>query len=252
MKITMLFLAGLIGFAQTISAQKPEVLTNKTITDLFKAGLDNSIIISKIESSPCKFDLSTAGLLALKKDNVPSDIIKEMMAKTQGKAEAAVPQPVEAKPTPTSTKIDLLNYVYASDAKPLEKALANRKTKNIVLGYGGVNTLFEIDGTASSVRIPAAQATGFLMKTGTDNAPDMMLYKLKTSKGKRAATFAKFGTGGSKGSQGGILINVSKNSNGTYQLNPAQSLERGEYFFISKAISNMGGMNAEVYAFGVD
>ena len=81
MKVKFVVAVLLMFFAQLVSAQNNEVLTNKTVTELYKAGLDSSIIISKIESSNCKFDVSSTGLVSLKKSGVPSCVIKAMLDK---------------------------------------------------------------------------------------------------------------------------------------------------------------------------
>jgi hypothetical protein len=78
-------LLGLMVFlliVNKVNAQK-EVLTNKNIQEMVKAGLDNDIIINKINSSTCKFDLSTNALISLKNEKVSSQVIQAMLNKKE-------------------------------------------------------------------------------------------------------------------------------------------------------------------------
>ena len=50
--------------ATSLTAQ--EVLTNESVVALKKAGLSDPLILTKIRTSPAKFDVSTKGLIALK------------------------------------------------------------------------------------------------------------------------------------------------------------------------------------------
>jgi tetratricopeptide (TPR) repeat protein len=60
-------------------APAAEVLTNDTIVTMVKAGLGEELIISKIKITQAQFDLSTDGILKLKKEGVGNTIIKAMM-----------------------------------------------------------------------------------------------------------------------------------------------------------------------------
>lgn len=57
------------------------MLHNEDIVKMIKAGLDNAIILSKINSSRCKFDTSTDALIQLKKNGINASILKAMMAR---------------------------------------------------------------------------------------------------------------------------------------------------------------------------
>lgn len=56
-----------------------EVLTNDAVVTMVKAGLGEDLIISKIQTSPQAFDVSTNGILKLKSDGVSEGIIKAMV-----------------------------------------------------------------------------------------------------------------------------------------------------------------------------
>ncbi|MES1223215.1 MAG: hypothetical protein ABUT20_47415, partial [Bacteroidota bacterium] len=61
--------------------QTSEVLNNKSIVELTKAGMSKKIILSKIENSACKFTTDTQALINLKKSGVEEDIIDAMVTK---------------------------------------------------------------------------------------------------------------------------------------------------------------------------
>ncbi|MFI5340083.1 MAG: hypothetical protein ACHQ7N_09620, partial [Candidatus Methylomirabilales bacterium] len=74
-----------------------EVLTNDMIVTMVKAGLGEELIISKIKISQTQFDLSTNGILKLKKEGVGDPIIKAMMeAPPASPAAAGTPGETEA------------------------------------------------------------------------------------------------------------------------------------------------------------
>jgi hypothetical protein len=77
-KLILLFiLFSVNAFAQTSA----DTLNNQTIIKLTQSKLGDKLIIDKINSSPAKFDVSTDGLISLKKNNVSEGIISFMVDK---------------------------------------------------------------------------------------------------------------------------------------------------------------------------
>jgi flagellar biosynthesis GTPase FlhF len=70
-KIITLLLLSLPTFAQ-------DILDNQGIVSLLGSRMSQDIVITKISSSKCKFDLSVDGLLELKNGRVPDKIVKAM------------------------------------------------------------------------------------------------------------------------------------------------------------------------------
>lgn len=64
---------------QAADSQKQEVLTNDSIIRLLKAGIDEDLIIAKVQKTKHSFDLSTDGLIALKQSGATSRLIQFMM-----------------------------------------------------------------------------------------------------------------------------------------------------------------------------
>lgn len=139
----------LIFLAVSISAQT-EILTNSTIIEMSKIGLDKQIILKKISDSPNKFDVSANALIELKKASVADDVIALMFEKA-GAAKFELDKPNETlqnfsenlptaevklfSPTVVNAKDALLNAktvaITKSSLNPsrqaLEKALFKRK-----------------------------------------------------------------------------------------------------------------------------
>lgn len=68
-----------------------EVLTNDSIVTMVKAGLGEELILGKIKISQGQYDVSTDGLVKLKKDGVSDKTIQAMMA--VGSTAPAPPEP---------------------------------------------------------------------------------------------------------------------------------------------------------------
>jgi len=82
-KLTFLSFAILI---LTIQIEAAEQLTNASVINMIKIGLNEEIIITKIKSSVCDFDTSDKALLDLQSNGISMNIIKTMIEKS-----AAVP-----------------------------------------------------------------------------------------------------------------------------------------------------------------
>lgn len=248
-----------VSFAQT----KPEVLTNSNVVKLFKAGLGDEIILAKIQSSACRFDISGDALISLKSAGLSGDVIKAMINKTESKNNTASPVAnitTEKKVLAAGNSVpepDIINAVYFYDKslhsiKPLERNTAALKSQTVALGYGGANLIYQIPGDKSTVRLIPDNTRSFIVNTATGPADIFVLYKVQVKKKTRQAIGAKFTLGGMKGSQGVIAIDLKMIKAGLYEIIPSSKLEKGEYFFTIKSATNATTSNADVYAFGID
>ncbi len=251
--------------------QIKETVTNKSVIDLTKAGFDSSLIASKIETSDCKFDLSTTGLITLKKANVSPYVITVMMNKSMGSkttpssplkavSEGSVipaknsESKIENGSVPEPDIINLVHYYNKSKNQitPLERASANMRSRAKMLGYGGVNMTYEVHGEKSPVRIPKNDALSFVVNAGGGTGDGFILYKVEVKGStRRAVAMAVSSIAGMKGSKGVIAINTKMLKQSIYELIPTSALEPGEYFF-AKSANTATTSNADVYAFGVD
>jgi hypothetical protein len=66
------------GGSPTTSSAPSEVLTNEEVIRMTVAKLPDSVIVTKIKNSACKFDISTDGLIKLKQAGVSDGVIQAM------------------------------------------------------------------------------------------------------------------------------------------------------------------------------
>ncbi len=229
---------------------KTEILSNKNIIELFKAGLGSDIIILTIDNSECKFDVGTSGLIALKKEKIPDNVIQAMIKKTNPAKPIAEPT-VAPKVESEKPMVELVNHVYvynkvSGETKPLEKSVAGLRTKQGLIS-GAV--LLEVDGAKSPVRLSPTETGSFIISTEGAPPPDLLLYKLRIVKNKREVTSTKVTMTGAKPTDDVIHVNISKIKDGVYELRPGKALVKGEYFF---SAPNKGASSADAFAFGVD
>ncbi|WP_374950692.1 hypothetical protein [Mucilaginibacter sp.] len=237
---------------QAVSAS--DLITNSTVVSLHQAGLDDDLIISKLQGGQAKFDLSAAKLIDLKNAGISNGVIKAMFEKNSG---GTVSKSVSAVSTPKTKSqpvmaLDLINQLYAynktSEALvPLEKGTATLSTK---YGFNGIRRVYSINGDKSPIRIKATDSVQFLINTGGGSMPELNLYLLKADKKSRGAASEKMGFGGTKAGQEVITYSVQSLKPGVYQLTPSQKLLPGEYYYSTKPSLNVSSI--EVFAFGID
>lgn len=255
-----------LGFVAT--AQKTETLTNTSVINLHKAGLEDQIIISKINSSSTKFDLSTEGLIALKKGGLSKEVIQAMMDKASSKSATTSETSVSKSPAKTAASVkqvpvpEFVNQIMfynreTNKISSLEKTKADQKTKAKGLGLGGYSMNLEIAGETSSVKLTATEAPAFVVSFAEgmgEPSAWFALYKSEIKKGKRTAVWIQ-GNGVGKTTAGEGLVTFSVKSVGErlFEIAPSQKMEKGEYFFVNKgSASNYGGQGYDVYAFSLE
>lgn len=80
-----------------------ETLANADVAAMASAGLSADVIITKIQASNNRFDVSTNALIELKKAGVPDNVITLMLAKQQAELPAVqIPPPAAAEKVPSS------------------------------------------------------------------------------------------------------------------------------------------------------
>lgn len=88
---TILFV--LISFVCCVQAADQEILTNESIISLTRANLQPSLIITFINKSACKFDLSQEELVRLKRERVKDEVIQAMFECDSGATNSEPPVP---------------------------------------------------------------------------------------------------------------------------------------------------------------
>ena len=84
--IVLLIFTSNLCFSQSVA----EVIGNEQVIQMQQARLSRALILSKIQTSDCAFDLTTSGLIALKKARISDEILKAMFAKSTKPAKQVI------------------------------------------------------------------------------------------------------------------------------------------------------------------
>jgi hypothetical protein len=274
-----------LAFCQGATANPP--LGNDAIVEMVHAGLADEIIIAKIQASQANYDLSTAGLIALSKENVPNEVIKTMIeAQAMGQG-ANAPAPVAATPDPNSpdSPHDAGIYLYAKTVGgpqmiQLEPtAYTEGKTSGVLAsaltnGIAKVKWLAVIRGTKAEVRC-------------TDPSPVFYFYFEENNDGQGHSPFANsspneftiqrfdvkensretvvmsanaFGASSGSDDKKTVAFDFVKLRPGVYKVTPKVPLAPGEYAFIASHAVNPyprpyrpgAAVTSHVFDFGVN
>src|SRR5688500_16063695 len=145
------------------NSQTPtQVLTNKDVVEMMKAGLAADIVLAKIKSSETNFDTSPAALAELKAANVPDNVILAMVkGPAPANTEAAPADAVVNVPDGTEVEIQLTNNASGEELK------VGDVVDFVVVGPVKLNglTIFE-KGSSARARITTAKRAGHWGKAG--------------------------------------------------------------------------------------
>jgi hypothetical protein len=258
------------------------VLNNKSIIALSKAGLPSSIIINKVKTSTCSFDLSTDALIELKDNKVPDDVLNAMIDK-QGMSTATgnpVADNIIGKLSQTGIYYfeDLANHYIKVDpsivtgGKTGANMLGTIKSKSILDGaesnlqttkspvfyfYFGDNSESKLSSTNAS-NIAYKNEFVQMLQSYTPNAKtgntaftpnDFKLIKLDKSRNNRSfesgriSMYSGASSGVSKNIQGFKYEAITSN---LYKVYFPTGLSDGEYCFIYASSAASGGVTASL------
>ena len=140
MPLLPLLLLALAAFAQT-GKQLPKPLTNDDVVEMSRAGVPESTIILAIEKTPAKFDVSTAGILALHAAGITEPVLNQMLR-------AARPQ----KQSGPSFGVATGTFPVKDAAGKTVHFSAWIKTENVRNGYAGL--WWRVDGPGQGTNRP--------------------------------------------------------------------------------------------------
>lgn len=219
-----------------------EVLTNDSIIGMVKAGLPESIIITKIRASERKFDTSTDGLVKLKAAKVPDNVIEAMIS--GGAPAAASTVPSQADPA--------IAYMSPTGAKPLK--IVHGEMETSVAPFAGSRQEVVLPAPRAEYRITDRQP----MFSTNLTAEQWALIRLKPGKNDRNLPInnnSGWGWGGATFRQGPdpkyrVALEGAPGPDGATHIKPKEPLAPGEYGLIAivRGQPNM----VEVFEFGVD
>ena len=233
--------------ATSLTAQ--EVLTNESLVALKKAGLSDSIIISKIRSSQTKFDVSTKGIIGLKNAGLSDQVIEAAV----NAGSAAAPAAPAAAATPAAARESIVQLI---GGKSVELVPANASLE-FSSGFFDSKSELVLRGRKAQYRI-ADKKPVFYSTWSANDAPLVRLKpgsdhddrNLKISSG----SFAPFGGSVKYGVRSEDKVDMEaseRDARGLYKLTPKEPLPPGEYGFVLN-YGMAAGASGRVYDFGVD
>jgi hypothetical protein len=87
--ISMLLVSALFAASTVVAQQNSKPLTNQDVISMVKSALPDSVILSAIKASDTDFDISSTGLIALKKAAVSSKVMEAMLDAAGNKKNAS-------------------------------------------------------------------------------------------------------------------------------------------------------------------
>jgi hypothetical protein len=270
-----MYLAAASALALAITAPiSAEVMTNQTILSLLKAGLGDELVIAKINSEPCDYDVSTNSMLSLKNSGASERVIAAMVTRCASANDARGVAGDDASPDPMVRHSPGI-YLLESWQKPavLEPVSASKSSGMKTSGNGSIVfpliAKMILPGAASRLPVQSASPTFFFYFNPNDAAvsdfgqehsaaaqsPDA--FTLVHFKQKRDTRELEMGRASAYGGslvsfrkgltlKASIAFTSEKRGSGIYEVS-AGPLEAGEYAFVFTG----GDDNSRVYDFTV-
>ena len=258
LRLTLVLAVATLTLFSASSLTAQEVLTNDSLVALKKAGLSDSIIISKIRSSQTKFDVSTKGLIGLKNAGLSDQVIEAVV--NAGSATTAPAAPAAAAPAaPATAAVPAAareSIVQLIGGKSVELVPANASLE-FSSGFFDSKSELVLRGRKAQYRI-ADKKPVFYSTWSANDAPLVRLKpgsdhddrNLKISSG----SYAPFGGSVKYGVRSEDKVDMEaseKDARGLYKLTPKEPLKQGEYGFVL-TYGMAAGATGRVYDFGVD
>ena len=285
-KTTIAVLAASIISFTALGQVKNDTISNSTVIKMTKSKLGDKIILSKITTSPNKFDVSTDALIKLKENNV-SDTVVNLMVHKQSLIEAASDKNNSANSDGSNYIFKTSGIYFKKDGKytPLDPTIVTSSTAK--MGLTTSKNMSQIEGKEANYQFTETPEIYFNFSptkkdlnksnnnsTSNDNYMDAILnggaygsnnssavspnefklVKLNSSKGKR-----EYQSGKTAGVYGGksdysigdkyiVTFKYEKVSDNTYKIIFPSGLKPGEYCFVY--LSNNANTNPYLVALG--
>ena len=249
-------------------AQNNDTLTNETIIKLSKSGFGAQVLKSKMSTSPARFDVSLNGMMNLKENNVPEDVINLMIKYPGGYAptdELKAGNEIKQQRNsgiffikPEAEKIEMA-YSYIDRKKTdktaqyLVSGLINANMRAIM---NEEHASFEITGNRPKFQfvfdtLKGADEDSWFGRSSTPQ--DFILVKFRSVNRNRELVVGKSNGFRDKieiKENQKVLFNYEKIAPGIYEVFPISDLGPGEYGFIFSK-SSWDTQSGKVYDFRI-
>jgi hypothetical protein len=221
-----------------------EVLTNESVVSMVKAGLPEGVVISKIRSTPAKFDVSADALVSLKKAGVPDKVIEAMLS--GGAAAGAAPAVAARTPAAGTGALKDRDAIYQVVGDNYVELVPTGAQIESNFAFYTHKSELVLSGRKAKMRI-ADQQPVFLSSYAIGEAP---LVRLKPGdkhddRNLKMASGHVFASKIGIRSEDKIEVVVERDPRGLYRVTPAKALPPGEYGFVLMEAR-------KVFDFGVD
>jgi hypothetical protein len=269
--------------AHTQVLAQDEVMTNSEVVSLVKAGLSKTIIINKIRTSKTNFDLSTDGLINLKKAGIDDDIVHAMLEAKSGKIISPTISSdgggSNADPNDPMSSHGYGIYLFEErdGTRKMTQLAPNVSAQNrtgglftsqLTYGIGKVKTKANLPGTAAALQLKDSRPVfyfyldvksgGLNTASGIPSTPnEFAMIRFNVRSDNREVTIAKGNAFGGKGGLSDeyvVQFDATDMGNGIFKITPKTDLKNGEYGFylINSGNSNTGSaVGSKFFDFGV-
>ena len=260
-----------VGLSTIVSAAD-EKLTNASVVEMHKLGLGDGVVIDKIKSSACSFDLGVDALKQLKESGVSDAVIQAMIAAGSSTRPAMAANVGSAAGDPDDPQAAHETGIWLSqeiDGKNKMTMLVPNTFDQVStgsgwgVGFGGTAKMRSVlQGPHAELQIASSKPVFYFYfdksgsslssatKVATDPS-DFVLVKMETHKQQRRLEIGKINLGGSKQGLSEKTMRPMQServADGIYKVSPAEDLSDGEYAFVYKANTSVG----KVFDFGID
>jgi hypothetical protein len=252
----------------SIQAQNNDTLTNETIIKLSKSGFGTQVLKSKISVSPARFDVSLNGMMKLKENNVPEELINLMIKYPGGYAPMDESKPGNEINQQRNSGI----YFIKTETEKIEMVFSyidRRKTDKtaqyLVSNLINANMRVIMNEEHASFEItdnrPKFQFVFDTLKSADENSwfgrssspQDFILIKFRSVNQSRELIVGKSNGFRDKieiKENQKVLFNYKKIATGIYEVSPISELVPGEYGFIFSN-SSWDTQSGKVYDFRI-
>lgn len=254
---------------------KVDTLTNDKVIQLSKIGLQPSVIINKIQSCVCIFDVSTDGLINLSTSGVSPDVINEMMKKDDLQ-KSSLTEKKDMKDPKTIRSSGIYYYNPLDSINPLKKVDATVTSSSrsggsigraLTYGLASEKIKSSLAGKQSRLKIDSRtpifyfyfdkqknyeNSNWFFASAATPN--EFVLAKLSQNRDSREMTIASENDyGSSVGIPNNIKIDFeyTEEADGVYKVFFKKPLANGEYCFVYASATPSGFSNDKVFDFSI-
>ena len=233
-----------------------EVFGNDSVIALTKAGLGADVLLSKIASLPCSYDVSTEGIMRLKGAGVENPVIAAMVDRCTGASKAQGAVVAGSDPSvkrPPGLYVDLGN----GSTRDLVRVRPTNANGGRITGNGSLlfplRTLLSVPRAMAQIVAGSAQPT-FYFYFETDDAKvgdfgtsrtisaqspaEFTLVRLKPKDGQREITVGKqkmFGGTIGLDPKDSIHFSTEEIGDGIFAVRPGAPLAAGEYGFVLRS-----------------